>query len=188
MSPESHALARVANGAIGALVGVYAFLDDLLLGPILVAVTVWVPWYLVFGVAACALTFINIACCNWMQRSWDEWIRGYGAKLEARLEKIRRGRLLHSHRRRRLSPRGEQADRPAPNLVRFRRVLGRLRRNLHGCRRCDQEPRADHLGHPPAPRRRVCDSAADSSSYGIGSPQSRACWGGAMPFGLSGVR
>ena len=94
MSPESHALARVANGAIGALVGVYAFLDDLLLGPILVAVTVWVPWYLVFGVAACALTFINIACCNWMQRSWDEWIRGYGAKLEARLEKIRRGRLL----------------------------------------------------------------------------------------------
>ena len=52
MRPESHTLARVANGAIGALVGVYAFLDDLLLGPILVAATVWVPWYLVFGVAA----------------------------------------------------------------------------------------------------------------------------------------
>ena len=29
-----------------------------------------------------------------MQRSWDEWIRGYGAKLEARLEKIRWDRLL----------------------------------------------------------------------------------------------
>jgi hypothetical protein len=51
---DSSAIARVANGAIGALVGVYAFLDDLLHGPILVAVTVWVPWYLVFGVAACA--------------------------------------------------------------------------------------------------------------------------------------
>jgi hypothetical protein len=94
MGPESHALVRVANGAIGAFVGVYAFLDDLLLGPILIAVTVWVPWYLVFGVAAGALTFINIVCCNWMQRRWDEWIRGYGAKLEARLAKLRRGRLL----------------------------------------------------------------------------------------------
>jgi hypothetical protein len=94
MSAESHALARVANGAIGALVGVYAFLDDLLLGPILVAVTVWVPWYLVFGVAAGALTLINVACCNWLQRSWDDWIRGHGAKLETRLAKLRRGRLL----------------------------------------------------------------------------------------------
>jgi hypothetical protein len=94
MGPESRALARVANGAIGALVGVYAFLDDLLLGPILIAMTVWVPWYLVFGVAAGALTFINIACCNWMQRSWDDWICDYGAKLDARLAKLRRGRLL----------------------------------------------------------------------------------------------
>jgi hypothetical protein len=29
-----------------------------------------------------------------MQRRWDDWVRGYGAKLEARLEKLRRGRLL----------------------------------------------------------------------------------------------
>jgi hypothetical protein len=87
-------LTRVVNGAIGALVGVYAFLDDLLLGPILVAVTVWVPWYLVFGIAAGVLTFVNILCCTWMQRRWDEWIQGYGAKLEARLEKLRRGRFL----------------------------------------------------------------------------------------------
>jgi hypothetical protein len=87
-------ISRLANGAIGALVGVYAFLDDLLLGPILVAVTVWVPWYLVFGIAAGALTFVNIVCCTWMQRRWDDWIRGYGARLETRLEKLRRGRLL----------------------------------------------------------------------------------------------
>ena len=94
MSAESHTLRRVANGVIGTLVGVYAFLDDLLIGPMLVAATVWVPWYLVFGVAATALTFVNIGCCNWMQRSWDEWILGYGAKLERKLEKLRRGRLL----------------------------------------------------------------------------------------------
>jgi hypothetical protein len=94
MGRESLTLARVANGVIGTLVGVYAFLDDLILGPILVALTVWVPWYLVFGVAAAVLTIVNIACCNWMQRSWDDWIRGYGAKLEKRLDKLRRGRLL----------------------------------------------------------------------------------------------
>ena len=94
MSPESHTLARVANGAIGALVGVYSFLDDLILGPVLIAMTVWVPWYLEFAVAAGALTVINIACCNWLQRSWDDWVRGYGAKLEKRLAKLRRSRLL----------------------------------------------------------------------------------------------
>jgi hypothetical protein len=92
--PESRAVVRLANGAIGAAVGVYAFLDDLLLGPTLVAVAVWFPWYLTLGVAAGALTFINIACCDWVQRSWDSWIHGYGAKLEAKLEKRRRSRLL----------------------------------------------------------------------------------------------
>src|SRR5262249_28590135 len=81
-------------GAIGALVGIYAFLDDAILGPVLVAATVWFPWYLDFAVAAAALTLVNIVCCNWMQRSWDEWIRGQGARLESRLEKLRRGRLL----------------------------------------------------------------------------------------------
>ena len=85
---------RLVNGVIGAAVGVYAFLDDLLLGPILVGLTVWIPWYLTFSVAAGALTVVNIACCNWMQRRWDSWIRGYGAKLERRLDKLRRGRLL----------------------------------------------------------------------------------------------
>ncbi len=94
MKSKSQALVRLANGVIGALVAVYAFLDDLLLGPILVGVALWVPWYLTFGVAAGLLTSINIACCNWVQRSWDSWIHGRGAKLEARLEKRRRGRLL----------------------------------------------------------------------------------------------
>lgn len=94
MKPESHALVRLGNGVIGAAVAVYAFLDDLLLGPILIAVAVWLPWYLTLGVAAGLLTFINIACCNWMQRRWDSWIHGPGAKLAARLEKRRRSRLL----------------------------------------------------------------------------------------------
>jgi hypothetical protein len=75
-------------------VAVYAFLDDLLLGPILVGATLWFPWYLTLAVAGGLFTFINIACCNWLQRSWESWIHGHGAKLEAKLEKLRRGRLL----------------------------------------------------------------------------------------------
>jgi hypothetical protein len=82
------------KGLIGAAVGAYAFLDDLFLAPIVVALAVWFPWYLTLAVAASVFTFVNIACCNWLQRSWESWIRGHGAKLEAKLEKMRRGRLL----------------------------------------------------------------------------------------------
>lgn len=72
----------------------YAFLDDLVLGPLLVGLTVWLPWWLTFGVSAAAFTFVNIACCDWLQRSWEIWIQGYGAKLEAMLGRKRRSRLL----------------------------------------------------------------------------------------------
>lgn len=94
MKPESHVPVRLANRVIGAAVATYAFLDDLLLGPILVAGAVWFPWYLVLGSAAGLFTFINVACCNWVQQSWDSWIHGQGAKLESRLEQRRRSRLL----------------------------------------------------------------------------------------------
>lgn len=92
--PEPPTFTRLTNGVIGAAVGVYAFLDDLLLGPILVGVAVWFPWFLILGAAAGLFTFVNIACCNWVQRSWDSWIHGHGARLEARLERLRRRRLL----------------------------------------------------------------------------------------------
>ena len=85
---------RFVNGAVGAGVAVYAFLDDLLLGPVLVGLAVWFPWFLVFGAAAGFFTFLNVVCCNWVQRSWDTWIYGQGAKVEAMLEKRRRSRLL----------------------------------------------------------------------------------------------
>jgi len=94
MNVQSKALVRVANEVVGAAVAAYAFLDDLLLGPILVAAAVWFPWYLTFGVAGALFTFLNVACCNWVQQRWDSWIHGRGAKLEARLEQRRRSRLL----------------------------------------------------------------------------------------------
>ncbi len=90
----SRRLARLENGVIGAAVAVYAFLDDLLLGPVLAGAAVWFPWYLTLGAAGGLLTLVNIACCNWMQRRWDSWIHRHGARLEARLERLRRRRLL----------------------------------------------------------------------------------------------
>jgi hypothetical protein len=47
-----------------------------------------------FGLTAPVLTLVNIVCCNWLQRGWESWIHGHGARLEAKLERMRRGRLL----------------------------------------------------------------------------------------------
>ncbi len=92
--PEPHALKRLKYGVVSTAVGVYAFLDDLLLGPILVAAGVLFPWYLTMGAATGTFTLVNVVCCNWLQRSWDSWTHGHGARLEARLAKLRDGRLL----------------------------------------------------------------------------------------------
>jgi hypothetical protein len=94
MKPRSRGLVRFESGLVGAAVGAYAFLDDLLLGPLVSGLAAWLPWYVTLGPAAAVLTFVNIACCNWLQRRWQAWIQGHGAKLEAKLEKLRRGRLL----------------------------------------------------------------------------------------------
>jgi hypothetical protein len=91
---DLHVLVRVANRVIDAAVAAYAFLDDLLLGPILVAAAALFPWYLTLGPAAGLFTFINVACCNRVQRNWDGWIQGHGARFEAGINKRRRSRLL----------------------------------------------------------------------------------------------
>ena len=93
LKPEFRPFGNLEQGVIAAAVGIYAFLDDLLLGPVLVAAAVLFPWYLVLAAAAGLFTFINIACCNWLQRRWDRWTHCHGARLEARVEKFERGRL-----------------------------------------------------------------------------------------------
>ena len=39
-------------------------------------------------------TAVNLACCEWLQRRWEHWILGHGARVEALLERRRRSRLL----------------------------------------------------------------------------------------------
>lgn len=85
---------RFENGLIGAAVGGYAFLDDLVLGPLLIGLAAWLPWWVMLPAAWAAFSALNVVCCEWLQGSWDTWVTGYGAKIEAQLEKRRRSRLL----------------------------------------------------------------------------------------------
>jgi hypothetical protein len=91
---KTHSQRRLAGGVIGTAVGAYAFLDDLFLGPVIAGLAVWLPWYLAFGLATSAMTVVNVSCCDWLQRRWESWLGGHGARLEARLSKMRRGRVL----------------------------------------------------------------------------------------------
>ena len=145
------------EGLVGGAVAAYAFLDDLLLGPALVAAAVVFPWYVTFAAAASLFTCVNVACCNWVQQRLESWIHGHGAKLEAILAKWRRSRLM----RRPIGWLTRDSDvwvtmaaglietvivvtavrllgsacRPPPFRVRLPRILRRVRGDVHGRRR-----------------------------------------------------
>lgn len=82
---------RLLSGLTGAAVAACAFLDDLV-GVLVLAASL--PWWVTFAIAAPLFSCINIACCTWLQRSWETWSEGNGARLEAMLVKKRRNRLL----------------------------------------------------------------------------------------------
>jgi hypothetical protein len=73
--------ARVA--AIGAAITAFAFLDADTVGLFIAVLAAWLPALIVFAVAAVVLTFINGACCRWVERQWDAWIAGNAKRMEA---------------------------------------------------------------------------------------------------------
>jgi hypothetical protein len=90
-TPTTHSPVR--SGAMGTFVAAW-FLSDALvvLGVILLAA--WLNPLLVFIVAAVVLTVINLVCCNWIDRDWDGWMARYGKRVEKKLEKMRKGRIM----------------------------------------------------------------------------------------------
>jgi hypothetical protein len=48
----------------------------------------------VFVGAACAVSLLSVGCCRWLDRRWDEWLLGHGARVEHRLETMRASRLM----------------------------------------------------------------------------------------------
>ncbi len=84
-------------GLTGTLIGIYTIADATTVGLLIVIVSAWTHAPLIlFAVAAVLLTIVNLGCCRWIQRRWDEWIgSGIARRIEARLEKMRRGILKH---------------------------------------------------------------------------------------------
>jgi hypothetical protein len=86
---------KARTGLIGTLIAFYAFFDVIPIAVVVIALTAWFERPLIlFGITAVALLVINIASCAWVQRHWDAWVAGNGKRVENRLEKMRKSRLM----------------------------------------------------------------------------------------------
>jgi hypothetical protein len=95
-SPTSpHRVGGAARtGVIGAIVAAIAFFDGVFIGAPVALLAASLSPVLVFGVATCCVIFLVIACCNWIDRRWDDWFSGNSRRIGKRLETMRAGRLM----------------------------------------------------------------------------------------------
>jgi hypothetical protein len=61
--------------------------------PILVLAATYDP-LLVFVGAATGILLLNIACCTWIDENWGIWIAGRGARVAAKLDRLRDGKTV----------------------------------------------------------------------------------------------
>lgn len=89
------ASSRGRTTTIGSLIAVFVLVDAYLIGiPLTILAALTRPW-VVFVVAAVALSFVNVYLCSWLDRHWDAWFAsGQAGKLEKRLEKLRASRMM----------------------------------------------------------------------------------------------
>ena len=82
------------TGVVGTIVAALAFFDGVFVGaPIALLATSFRPLP-VFVCAAIAVSLLSLACCNWVNRQWDDWSSGNGTRMEKRLETMRGSRLM----------------------------------------------------------------------------------------------
>jgi hypothetical protein len=81
-------------GIVGTAIGIYAYADAIVLGPIVVVLAALLNPLIVFGVAAVLLFFVNLSMCNWIERQWNAWIVGRENRLERKLAKMRKSRVM----------------------------------------------------------------------------------------------
>ena len=80
---------------IGSLITAFVLVDAYLIGIPVVFLAAWTKPWVVFAVAAVALSFLNVALCGWLDRNWDAWFAsGNANKVEKRLEKLRASRMM----------------------------------------------------------------------------------------------
>ena len=86
---------KVRTAAVGSLIAGYALFDVI---PIAVVVVVLTAWFehplLLFSITAVALVVINVVCCRWVQRHWENWAAGSGSRVEEKLETMRTSRVM----------------------------------------------------------------------------------------------
>lgn len=95
-SPDS--MQRVGKagrtGVVGTVVAAFAFFDGVFLGaPIALLAASFRP-LIVYAVATVVVILLVIACCSWVDRRWDDWFSGNGKRIEARLDGMRKSRLM----------------------------------------------------------------------------------------------
>ena len=92
---SAHRVAGAARtSAAGTVVATVALFDGVFVGaPIAVLAASLRPLFVYVG-AACAVSLLSIACCRWLDRRWDDWILGHGARIERRLAGMRASRLM----------------------------------------------------------------------------------------------
>ena len=78
---------------IGTAVALWALADPVI-AVVVIALAVLTRPLPVFVVAAVVLCVVNLAACRWLDRQWTVWASSYGERLEARLEKMRRGQVM----------------------------------------------------------------------------------------------
>ncbi len=85
---------RAATAFIGGAIAIYAVFDTLIIGlPTLVLAATY-DSLRVFGIAACAIALLNVACCTWVDDHWGAWMASSGQRVGARLEKMRDRKAL----------------------------------------------------------------------------------------------
>jgi hypothetical protein len=82
------------TGVVGTIVGAVAFFDGVCIGAPIALLAATLRPLLVYAVATVAVILLVIACCAWIDRRWDDWFSGNGKRVEARLEGMRRSRLM----------------------------------------------------------------------------------------------
>ena len=88
------AVTAARTGVVGTAVMGFAFFDSILLGfPIALLAAFFQP-SLVYAAATIAVVVLVIGSCRWIDRHWDAWFAGSGARIERRLVTMRASRLL----------------------------------------------------------------------------------------------
>src|SRR5688572_6566659 len=81
------------TAAVATAIATFAVFDWLIAGVPTAALAAWLDPVVVFGTVTIALTVFTVVCCEWIEHRWATRADGTFPRVEARLAKMRHGRL-----------------------------------------------------------------------------------------------